>query len=450
MIPSLLLPKAMLSIPLLALALLSCLMITDKASERAVAQVSRWSLLTLSGLSLANTLFAYKNGPSELPLWQWYHLGHHAFHFIAMNDFITSLYATIFVLISATVGFFSQTYLHKDQGFVEFFVLIQVFIGAALLVVFAANMDTLFVGWELVSLCSVILIGFYRHRQGPTDNSFYTLVSYRFGEAFMLIGLTLAHISYGDTHFVTFAAQNNTSTSILALMVLAAFVKSAQLPFSGWLPRAMEGPTPSSAIFYGGLSSHLGPLLLIKIAPYVAGHSFIRAAIIICGLTTAAYAALIARTRADIKTQLAYATIAQLGLIFAEIGFGLPTLAIAHSLLHCCIRTFQFLKSPSVLYSFKSLHLERSQTFIEQRYPQKVRDFIYYLAKSNFLVDRCIEKLVLVPFSVLCSQASTLEKRLLKLDCLPEDSTSTLNTREKDSGINSAKEEIYAQYVEPV
>jgi NADH-quinone oxidoreductase subunit L len=133
-------------------------------------------------------------------------------------------------------------------------------------------------------------------------------------------------------------------------LLLAAMGKSAQLPFSGWLPRAMEGPTPSSALFYGAVSIHAGLYLLlrvtsvIEVAPYVAGVG------VLVGVATALYAAAVARIHTDAKGALAHATLAQIGLILAEISLGLTTLALVHLSCHAMLRVYQYLRAPNMIH----------------------------------------------------------------------------------------------------
>src|SRR5262249_25111366 len=124
-----------------------------------------------------------------------------------------------------------------------------------------------------------------------------------------------------------------------ALLLTAAAGKSALLPFSGWLPRAMEGPTPSSAVFYGALSVHLGAFLLLRAGPLLAASWGLSAAVVALGLATALFAFLAGSVQTDIKSVLSFAALSQVGLIFAEIGLGWHYLALAHLLGHACLRT---------------------------------------------------------------------------------------------------------------
>jgi NAD(P)H-quinone oxidoreductase subunit 5 len=139
--------------------------------------------------------------------------------------------------------------------------------------------------------------------------------------------------------------------AIVGLLLLAAAAgKSALVPFSGWLPRAMEGPTPSSAVFYGALSVHLGAFLLLRVGPILQSSPWVSAACVMLGLLTAVHATLAGRTQTDIKGALAYASLAQVGIIVVEIGLGFRWVALVHIIGHACVRTLQLLRAPSLLH----------------------------------------------------------------------------------------------------
>src|SRR5262249_33286198 len=138
------------------------------------------------------------------------------------------------------------------------------------------------------------------------------------------------------------------------LLVVAAAGKSALVPFSGWLPRAMEGPTPSSAVFYGALSVHLGAFLLLRMSSLLSASPALAGLVVALGLVTAVCAHVTGSVQTDIKSALSFASLAQVGLIVAEIGLGawfpfLWYVALAHLLGHACVRTLQFVRAPTLL-----------------------------------------------------------------------------------------------------
>ena len=172
-----------------------------------------------------------------------------------------------------------------------------------------------------------------------------------------------------------------------------ALAKSGQLPFSSWLPAAMEGPTPSSAIFYGALSVHLGPFLLLRFYDYFHHFPILLWLIGIIGATTAIYASAVGRTRSDAKTMLAYATISQVGVIWVEIALGFTQFALFHVLAHASMRTWQFLRSSSLIQDFvenpvvQQHHTVHRSTSFEKYVPMGLRKRIFIHALHGFHLD---------------------------------------------------------------
>jgi len=187
----------------------------------------------------------------------------------------------------------------------------------------------------------------------------------------------------------------------ISLMILVtAAAKSAQLPFSSWLPRAMEGPTPSSAIFYGSLSVHIGVFLLLRTFPFWENQVSVRVLIAILGLSTSIVATLIARVQSSVKSQIAYASIAQIGLIFIEIAAGFENLALIHFAGNAFLRTYQLLVSPSVVsYLIREQFFNftpRKQT-LEDSFPKKMEYSIYMLSLKEWNLDYYINRYLWKP-----------------------------------------------------
>jgi NAD(P)H-quinone oxidoreductase subunit 5 len=209
----------------------------------------------------------------------------------------------------------------------------------------------------------------------------------------------------------------NSATIVAFLLLLAAIGKAAQAPFSGWLPRAMEGPTPSSAIFYGALSVHAGAYLLLRAQPIIAASSYVAEAIILIGLLTAVHATFVGRACADAKTSLAYASMAQLGVIFIEIGFGWGQLALWHIAGHALIRTLQFLRAPSMLHDHHRLHaasgghLSATGTHFEALLPRAMQRWLYRLALDRGHHDTFLDRFVVAPVVRLAERLQRFEHR---------------------------------------
>lgn len=271
-------------------------------------------------------------------------------------DRLSAPFLAVAAFLIGVVGYFSVRYLRREAGFQRFFLLYGLFSGGLSLLFLAGNLGALVAGWEFVGVSSVLLIGFYAERTAPARNGAFVFVAYRIADVGLvgaMVGMHLLLKSMSLPFWLgpTAPVAPSASLWIGAALVVAAAGKAAQGPFVAWLPRAMEGPTPSSAVFYGALSVHAGAYLLLRTEPFWGNSPVIRSVLIVLGLSTALYATFVGRTRADAKTFLALAAAAQLGLIFAEIGAGFPRLALWHALGHAMMRAFQFLTAPSsVMY----------------------------------------------------------------------------------------------------
>ncbi len=206
------------------------------------------------------------------------------------------------------------------------------------------------------------------------------------------------------------------------LLVVAAAGKSALVPFSGWLPRAMEGPTPSSAVFYGALSVHLGAFLLLRMSPLLTASHVLALIVITLGLVTAVYAYLVGSVQTDIKSVLSFASLVQVGLIVAEVGLGawIPVLwyvALAHLLGHACVRTLQFVRAPMLLQDYRRLEaaiggrLRRPNAGYLHLVPVRYRAWVYLFALERGYLDAVLSEFVVAPFVKLFRWFDRIERR---------------------------------------
>lgn len=279
-------------------------------------------------------------------------------------DFYFDRYTAVYILVAAFILFlvtiFSRYYLHREKGFKRFFSNLLFFYTGLNLVLFSGNFETLFIGWEILGVTSFFLIAFYRDRYLPVKNALKVVSLYRLGDIALLLAVWLCHHYFGESiNFLHLADLQEDHKVIIqqpifqivipGFFLLVALIKSAQLPFSFWLPRAMEGPTTSTAVFYGSLSVHIGVFLLLRTHPLWEDSSIFHFIIGAIGLTTSIVATLIARVQSTVKTQIAYSSIAQIGIMFIEITLGLHTLVLIHFAGNAFLRTYQLLVSPSVL-----------------------------------------------------------------------------------------------------
>ena len=327
-------------------------------------------------------------------------------------DKVTAVFALMGSLLVFLVAIFSRYYLHRDDGFKRFFNTILLFFLGYNLIVFSGNFETLFIGWEILGICSFLLIAFYRDRYLPVKNSLKVISIYRLGDICLIAAMWMSHHLWHEN--ITFLELNDSKlveahllehnwygVFIAAMIVIAAAAKSAQLPFSSWLPRAMEGPTTSSAIFYGSLSVHLGVFLLLRTYPYWESLIVIKVAIIFIGIATSIIGTSIAKVQSSVKTQIAYASIAQIGLIFIELALGFHTLALIHFSGNALLRTYQLLVSPSVLgYSIHNMFFSFVASEKTQGSPffSKIKNSFYVLSIKEWNLDTMMKRFLWNPF----------------------------------------------------
>jgi NADH:ubiquinone oxidoreductase subunit 5 (subunit L)/multisubunit Na+/H+ antiporter MnhA subunit len=385
---------------------------TTYSASIAVAAVLGWTLF-----STGNAI--------RTPVGHWFQAGSYHFELSLVADRLSWPLLQLTTILVGLVGVFSVRYLHRDRGFFRFFLLLHLFAFGAMLVLAAGTFDLLLGGWELVGISSVLLIAFFDQRREPVRNALRVFAYYRVADLGLLLGIfclhALEHTSEAARLFrgawPNDAAAMSTMDATLVglLLLLAAAGKSAQLPFSGWLPRAMEGPTPSSAIFYGSISVHLGAYLLLRCEPILRAAPVAAWAVIAVGGATALLATLVHRASTDAKTSLAYAGMVQLGVIFMEIGFGFPKLALAHMMGHAVVRTLQFLRAPSMLHDYHRVHaaaggrLEKTGKLYDRLLPEAVQLWLYRMAVERGFQDALVDRLVICPVLAAARWCERLE-----------------------------------------
>lgn len=403
-----------------------------RPSERAVARAARWAFATSFGASSLAFAALLASGYERVAIdfGSWFAVDHHRFALALVVDRLSLPFVALTATLCGVIGSFAGRYLHREPGFHRFFVLLALFATGMQLLVLAGSADVLFAGWELVGISSALLIGFFHERRPPVRNALLAFATYRVCDVGLLSAAMLMHHSFGTSEFAAvygtapwpggtapFAAGE--ATLLLLLLLFAAMGKSALVPFSGWLPRAMEGPTPSSAIFYGALSVHAGPYLLLRNAPLLDAAPVATAVVIAVGLATALHATLVGRAQTDIKSAIAYASLTQIGLILVEIGLGLRLLALAHIVGHALLRALQLLRAPSLLHERHQLeaavggHLPRTGTHLERLIPDGARRWLYRHAIERGFFDGLFTAWVLTPLARALRRVDRLERRWL-------------------------------------
>lgn len=346
------------AVPLLAF--IATLLLQNK-SERPIGKIVRFTKLFYIVASVSLAVWWMLNGfvPLSYKLTTLYESKDFVFAIQLYYDEITAVFSIVGALLFFLVATFSKYYMHRDQGYKRFFNTILLFAVGYNFIIFSGNFETMFIGWEIKGLCSFLLIAFYRNRYLPVKNAFKTVSNYRISDvALMLAMWMMHHLTHKNVAFSQLAEAKDIATQtgyagmaifIVCMLILPATIKSAQFPFTTWLPRAMEGPTSSSAIFYGSLSVHVGVFLLLRTHPFWEDMLWAKITIIVIGALTGIIATLIARVQPTVKTQIAYSSAAQIGIMFIEVALGFHWLVLVHFAGNAFLRTYQLLVSPSVL-----------------------------------------------------------------------------------------------------
>ena len=340
---------------------------------------------------------------------------HYEFFIDFYFDKIGAVYLFVGALLTSMITTYSRYYLHREKGYKRFFNTVLFFFFGYNLAILAGNFETLFIGWEIIGISSFLLIAFYRERYLPVKNAFKVFSIYRIGDVGLLLTMWASHHLFHEN--ITFMKLNNyelvnehlQSHSFIGVFIAlclacAAAAKSAQIPFSSWLPRAMEGPTPSSAIFYGSLSVHLGVFLMLRTYPFWEHQTTMRIAIGLMGFTTSIAASLMARVQSSVKSQVAYSSISQIGIIFIEIALGFETLALIHFAGNAFLRTYQLLVSPSVVsylirdqfYNFQPKNKKANFFF-----PKRIENTLYILALKEFNLEGFLNLVLWKPLKTI-------------------------------------------------
>lgn len=371
--------------------------------------------------------------PINIPELVIYDNGSYRFLLDLYFDGITAVYLLVGAFVTFLITRYSRFYLHMEDGYKRFFNTVLFFYLAYNLTVLAGNFETLFVGWEMLGISSFLLIAFYRERYLPVRNAVKVFSIYRIGDIGIILAMWASHhLWHENINFITLlnedsvnehlAGHSGIGLFIAVCLLLAAAAKSAQLPFSSWLPRAMEGPTPSSAIFYGSLSVHFGVFLLLRTFPYWENQLTARILIGAVGLATTLVAYPIARVQSTIKTQIAYASIAQIGLMFVEVALGWHVLALVHFAGNAFLRTYQLLVSPSVVaYMIRDqfYHFQPKEISLEDTFPKRLEYSLYILSLKEWNLDRFFNRYVFHPIKKIGGKLDFLTPKNLLLYFLP-------------------------------
>ena len=298
--------------------------------------------------------------PVNVTLFDWIHVGDFQVSFSFLVDQLSSLMLLIITGVGFLIHLYSIGYMHGDDGFGKFFAYLNLFVFFMLLLVMGSNYVVMFIGWEGVGLCSYLLIGFWYTNPSYADAAKKAFIMNRIGDLGFLLGIFLIYKYFGSFDFATVFPKAAVMqpgaipfTLITILLFVGATGKSAQIPLFTWLPDAMAGPTPVSALIHAATMVTAGIYMIARSNILFTLAPDTMHVIAIIGLATAAFAALIAVTQTDIKKVLAYSTVSQLGYMFLGLGVGAYTGAFFHLMTHAFFKGLLFLGAGSVIHGYE-------------------------------------------------------------------------------------------------
>lgn len=291
----------------------------------------------------------------QVQWFDWIRVGSFSISFSLLVDPLSALMLLIITGVGFLIHVYSVGYMHDDPGFNRFFSYLNLFVFFMLLLVMGANYLVMFIGWEGVGLCSYLLIGFWFKNQEYNNAANKAFIMNRIGDLGMLLGVMLIFIYFGSVQYADVlpkAASVDSSilTWITVLLFIGAMGKSAQLPLYTWLPDAMAGPTPVSALIHAATMVTAGIYMIARNNILYTLAPFTSELVMVVGLATAIFAATIAIAQNDIKKVLAYSTVSQLGLMFLALGLGAYTSGIFHMATHAFFKALLFLGAGSVIH----------------------------------------------------------------------------------------------------
>jgi NAD(P)H-quinone oxidoreductase subunit 5 len=381
-----------------------------------------------SALMILAVMLLWGTRSVSIGLGNWVLIPEEHFHFQVklVFDRLSVPFVILSYVLCGVIAAFGSVYLHRETGYSRFFLLFGIFLLGMIVTSLAGTIEMLFAGWELVGLSSALLVAFFHERINPVRNGLRVWVVYRAADAAFLIAAVSMHHLTGEGDFSgligtgawpegTATLTANQALFVGSLLLVAAAGKSALVPFSGWLPRAMEGPTPSSAVFYGALSVHLGAFLLLRVSPILERSDLLEWSVVAIGGLTAIYATLCGRVQNDIKSALAFASLTQVGIIVAEIGMGWRYLPLAHIIGHACLRTLQLLRAPSLLRDYSAMEnaigsRPSLQRPVAHEDPSVITRWLYRFSWNRGFMDVVLDDYLARPFFRLFRWFDSLER----------------------------------------
>lgn len=347
-------------------------------SKTLVAFVACLAVLASFAISLGVffELNASETKSFVIPIFDWISAGSVKIPFSFLIDPLSALMLLIITGIGFLIHLYSAGYMHHDAGFGKFFAYLNLFIFFMLLLVLGSNYVVMFIGWEGVGLCSYLLIGFWFTNPSYASAAKKAFIMNRIGDLGFLIAVFLIFTTFNSVEFASVFPQAASMASgdsmlilITALLFVGAIGKSAQIPLFTWLPDAMAGPTPVSALIHAATMVTAGIYMIARSNILFTLAPETLAVVSIVGLATLFLAALIAVSQTDIKKVLAYSTVSQLGYMFLGLGVGAYTGAFFHVITHAFFKALLFLGAGSVIHAMSNEQDMRNMGGLKKKLP---------------------------------------------------------------------------------
>lgn len=323
------------------------------------ACLSVFASFVISGISFIGLLkLGHEHYPVVKNLFTWIQAGNFNAGLSLQLDPLSAVMALVVTGVGFLIHVYSVGYMAKDPGYTRYFTLLNLFTFAMLILVMASNMVLMFVGWEGVGLCSYLLIGFWFEKHSAANAGKKAFIVNRIGDAGFILGILFIFVYLGSFEFQAIneaisggAITQGIATMIALLLFVGACGKSAQIPLYVWLPDAMEGPTPVSALIHAATMVTAGVYMVSRMNLLFTFSGTAALVVGIVGALTAIYAATMALTQNDIKRVLAYSTISQIGYMFIGCGVGAYAAGMFHLYTHAFFKSLLFLAAGSVIHS---------------------------------------------------------------------------------------------------
>ena len=312
--------------------------------------------------------------PREVVAYSWIFGGDLHVNFGFLIDPLTAVMLMVVTGVGFLIHVYSIGYMHGEDGFTRFFVYMNLFMVSMLLLVMGNNFLVLFIGWEGVGLCSYLLIGYYFNKVSAAKAATKAFVVNRIGDAGFLLAMFLVFINFRTLDYLTVFEQasrlsTETATAIALCLLVGAVGKSAQIPLYTWLPDAMEGPTPVSALIHAATMVTAGVYMVVRTHVFYDMSPVALTTVGLVGGTTALFAATIGLVQNDIKRVLAYSTVSQLGYMFLACGVGAYSAAVFHLVTHAFFKALLFLSAGAVIHSLEGEQDVRKMGGLARRIP---------------------------------------------------------------------------------